>query len=140
MREEGEVVGIEKETALVRFNRKEACGKCGMCMFKRDTMHVDMKVQNTLHAETGDRVEVTLADSVVIVSALIVYVLPLLFAAAGLAIGLLAKNELLQLLLCLSFLVIGYIIVIICDRKLRLTRKVVPVMTKIVTEEQRDVT
>lgn len=141
MRETGTVVSVneKKNTAAIRFNRTSACGDCKMCAFKDDAKHIDMSVENTLSVAEGDMVEVELKDSIVIVSAVIAYAIPVLLAGLGLLIGTFSfENEIFQFLLCLGFLILGYIIIVLLDRKFRITKRIRPVMLRVVKEDIRN--
>lgn len=130
MREIGEVIELDEKTnsATMRFYRHSACSNCGMCMFKDDAKYIDMKVQNTLELTAGEQAIVEVSSHVVVASALIAYMIPVLFALVGLVIGIFLRNELIQLALCLGFLILGYIIIIILDKRFSVTRKLQPVM------------
>lgn len=138
MVEQGCVISIDekKQQAKVRFERKSACAACGMCMFKQDEKSIDMTMPNTMDAKEGDKVEVEVSNGIVLVSAVIAYAIPVIMAGIGLLIGFLLNNELLQFALCLVFLIIGYIIIITLDRKMKFTSKIEPKMLKIMEVEK----
>ena len=41
MTEQGKVIKIEKNEAVVRVQRKSACASCGMCAMKPKDSHID---------------------------------------------------------------------------------------------------
>ena len=48
MTEQGKVIKIEKNEAVVRVQRKSACASCGMCAMKPKDSHIDVRVENAL--------------------------------------------------------------------------------------------
>lgn len=136
MTETGKIVELNSKTntAKVQFSRKSACENCKMCMMTKNEMFVYTTVPNTLGASVGDTVTVQMAKQFVITSVLVVYLIPLLLllvalvATRNLAIGIQVG--------CASLaLVVGLLISILVDRKIRKNNKFQPKMVEIVAIE-----
>ena len=84
--EQGTVVKIEGGRASVQLDRKGSCGSCGMCaamMPSSCTLEVDVVAD----LRQGSRVVVGFESGNTLISALLVFGLPLLALIAGLVIG-----------------------------------------------------
>ncbi len=87
MKEIGEVVGINDDTAILRFERSPACEKCGACSMAGQDNGMLLKVHNNLKADIGDLVEVDLDASKLLQASGIIYIFPLLALLIGMGIG-----------------------------------------------------
>lgn len=136
MLEEGKVIALKEGKAVIRFQRKSACDKCGMCGFMPKDPHIDVAVDNALNAVLEDTVRLEVTAGFVLKSALIVYLIPLVSGAVGLfAANLLDANDLIQLTSFLVGLAAGYIPVHIIDKRLRKRKKVSFTMESIVRSD-----
>lgn len=115
MTERGVVSKIKGNKATVQFERHSACDKCHMCAVTKDTMKVEVTLDNTLGANVGDFVEVEMGERYVLTAAAIVYVIPLVLIGVGIGLGTLI-NELAQVLMGLGGLVVGFVIAILLDK------------------------
>lgn len=79
MIDRGKVFKTEGSSAWVEFPRSSVCEKCGACSLAASGQ-MTVEADNRLGAKVGDRVEVE-------ISQLLNFLLPLLFLAAGLALG-----------------------------------------------------
>ena len=106
--EQGEIIRTEGEFAWVRTQRKSTCGQCsaqkgcGTSVFSKvlGNKLVEFKAINKIAASAGDQVILGLHESVLIKSAAMMYILPLLamflFAMLATYIGQSFGNELSQ--------------------------------------------
>lgn len=115
MTERGVVSKIKGNKATVQFERHSACDKCHMCAVTKDTMKVEVTLDNTLGANVGDFVEVEMGERYVLTAAAIVYVIPLVLIGVGIGVGTLI-SELAQVLMALGGLIIGFAIAILLDK------------------------
>lgn len=115
MTERGVVSKIKGNKATVQFERHSACDKCHMCAVTKDTMKVEVTLDNTLGANVGDFVEVEMGERYVLTAAAIVYVIPLVLIGVGIGLGTLI-SELAQVLMALGGLIIGFAIAILLDK------------------------
>lgn len=139
MKEIGVVHKIKGSFATVRFERKTACENCNMCLKPRDEMYVELRLKNSLNANIGDKVEVTMGQKAVLTSSFIVYVMPLIVMA--IVLGITYKMELwISLLSSLGSLVISYIGVALIDRLIiRKKANYLPIMTDIINDKDDEI-
>ncbi len=139
MKEIGVVHKIKGSFATVRFERKTACENCNMCLKPRDEMYVELRLKNSLNANIGDKVEVTMGQKAVLTSSFIVYVMPLIVMAIGL--GITYKMELwISLLSSLGSLVISFIGIALIDRLIiRKKANYLPIMTDIINDKDDEI-
>lgn len=139
MKEVGVVHKIKGSFATVRFERKTACENCNMCLKPRDEMYVELRLKNSLNANIGDKVEVTMGQKAVLASSFIVYVMPLIVMAT--VLGITYKMELwISLLSSLGSLVISYIGVALIDRLIiRKKANYLPIMTDIINDKDDEI-
>ena len=139
MKEIGVVHKIKGSFATVRFERKTACENCNMCLKPRDEMYVELRLKNSLNANIGDKVEVTMGKKAVLTSSFIVYVMPLIVMA--IVLGITYKMELwISLLSSLGSLVISYIGVALIDRLIiRKKANYLPIMTDIINDKDDEI-
>ena len=139
MKEIGVVHKIKGSFATVRFERKTACENCNMCLKPRDEMYVELRLKNSLNANIGDKVEVTMGQKAVLTSSFIVYVMPLIVMAT--ILGITYKMELwISLLSSLGSLVISYIGVALIDRLIiRKKANYLPIMIDIINDKDDEI-
>lgn len=137
MNEVGQVVKLKKNYAVVRFDRKSACDSCHMCAVTKDGMKVETVIPNTLNVNVGDFVEVSMGDKFVLTAAAIVYIIPLLLVGAGIGIGTLF-SEIVQIILAVVGLVVGFGIALLLDRVVRKKKGFSAQMVRIAEESEMD--
>jgi sigma-E factor negative regulatory protein RseC len=89
------VVGVEQDIALLEVVRRSACGLCGktrgcgISLFGRLFGHKNniFKAANTIHAKPGDSVVVAIEEHAVLMSAAVIYGVPLGALLAGAILG-----------------------------------------------------
>ena len=109
MTEQGKVIKIEKNEAVVRVQRKSACASCGMCAMKPKDSHIDVRVENALDAKEGDLVQIKLESGSVAKISLLVYILPLALAVAGMLTGIFCRlPDWANLVLFAGLLAVGF--------------------------------
>ncbi|MCY6484297.1 SoxR reducing system RseC family protein [Clostridium aestuarii] len=127
MKETGYIVSTNGEYASVVFKRGSACGEnCGSCKGGCEVSAVTTQIKNTLGANVGDKVKVTLEQKVFNKMILWVYVFPLVMMVIGIGFGINVfkdagyKNyELFSFLLGMVALAISYLILNIVSKKMR---------------------
>ena len=126
MTEQGKVIKIEKNEAVVRVQRKASCGMCAM---KPKDSHIDVRVENALDAKEGDLVQIKLESGSVAKISLLVYILPLALAVAGMLTGIFCRlPDWANLVLFAGLLAVGFIIVFLLDKKIAKSKKLQPVL------------
>ena len=86
--EYGEVVEVHGSTARVKLGAKQACAHCGICAKigdSPDEMLVDAHASEPL--KKGDKVVLVMGNGMILKSAFIVYMVPLIALIAGYYIG-----------------------------------------------------
>lgn len=89
------VVGVEQDVALLEVVRRSACGLCGktrgcgISLFGRLFGHKNnvFKAENTIHAKPGDNVVVAIEEQAVLMSAMVIYGVPLSALLLGAILG-----------------------------------------------------
>jgi sigma-E factor negative regulatory protein RseC len=89
------VIGVEQDVALLEVVRRSACGLCGktrgcgISLFGRLFGHKNnvFKAENTIHAKPGDNVVVAIEERAVLMSAMVVYGVPLGALLLGAILG-----------------------------------------------------
>ena len=135
MTEQGKVIKIEKNEAVVRVQRKSACASCGMCAMKPKDSHIDVRVENALDAKEGDLVQIKLESGSVAKISLLVYILPLALAVAGIFCRL---PDWANLVLFAGLLAVGFIIVFLLDKKIAKSKKLQPVLLAVLPDGETE--
>lgn len=120
MQERGRVQSVDNKAkkVTVQFDRKSACDKCGMCLMSKDSMKVELVLDNELNACEGDIVDVSMGSGYVLTSSFVVYLIPIMLIVVGLLI---TRNlsELIQVIAITSALVISFTAIRIADKIIR---------------------
>ena len=117
MREQAIVVKTTGKIAVLRIQKRPECEGCKICAFKEGQSVVKVKAKNTVGAKAGDTVIVQAEKDNRLLASFIVYILPVLFAAAGAAVGFLAlDDQLWAALCCVAGLVLGFAAVFLLDK------------------------
>jgi sigma-E factor negative regulatory protein RseC len=85
LREEGVVEKLLNQKARIRIKRSSACANCesrGHCQTLNDR-EATLEVDNRLHAQVGDRVEVSMPSQALLKVSLLVYILPIVTLIIG---------------------------------------------------------
>ena len=83
----GLVTEIKNDLAIVKIQRKEACGECRACFSGMTKTDMDIEAKNLCDAEVGDWVELELQDNAFFHAVIIMYGLPFLGMMAGFLLG-----------------------------------------------------
>ena len=135
MQEIGRVEKIDKRNyATVVFPRKQACEHCQMCFQTKDSMRVSVRVHNTLNAKVGDNVAVDMSERIVLKSAFVVYLIPVLLVLAALLITR-SLDERMQIIAFFVALATSIIIDVIVEKVFRKKRKTIAVISAIVNND-----
>ena len=139
MTESGKVVKTEGKYATVRIDKKDECGKCGMCLFAANASYTEMRARNDAGAALGDEVAIATAESGKTLSAVLVFLVPLLLIVLAAAIGLFViGKEIWILLLSLIFILSWYTILGLFDKKLRKNDKFCARIVRITAKGEKD--
>ncbi len=88
MEEEGVVVRLENEFAIIHAERGSSCEGCSSkstchSLSGTDNKIMEMKARNEMVAVVGDRVKVAIDSIIFLKSSFLVYIVPLLFMIMG---------------------------------------------------------
>ncbi len=103
----GLVTEVKNDLAIVKIQRKEACGECRACFSGMTKTDMDIEAKNLCDAEVGDWVELELQDNAFFHAVIIMYGLPFLGMMAGLLLGYYGVGTLLPVSPVLSSVVLG---------------------------------
>ncbi len=92
--EYGQVVKISGSVAHVKFQRSAACGRCKACGMLAAQNEIIVQVENTLGADVGDSVAVSIRIQKAMRASALAYVFPLLMLVLGVFIGWLVSDSL----------------------------------------------
>lgn len=82
MREEGIVLQVlENNSAQVECAGTEFCAKCGLCFKEGNKLSVN--AINSIGAKVGERVEIEIAPSNVLLAAFLIFIMPVISLFAG---------------------------------------------------------
>lgn len=87
MLEYGRVTKLDGGEATVSFARHGECDRCHICRVTADGADCELRMPNTCEAEEGDFVKVEIFKGSTRVLSVAVYLIALLFAAAGVIAG-----------------------------------------------------
>lgn len=136
MEEVGKVINIFGELATVEIEPKGACGHCAakaVCSPAGDKMYTE--AINEPGAEVGDTVRIEMNPGTAILSAFLIFFLPIVAFGIGFAIvSLVTKNENLGVLGGIGFSVVYFLFLRRLNRRLSKDRKFKPIVTEIVKE------
>lgn len=139
MLEIGKVIKVTGKEATVRIDRNTACGHCTACGMSSDKKFIDIAVDNSLDAKVDDKVELKINEKSSLKVSLIVYLIPLFFAFLLVILGTILKlDDLWLVLLFVGGLAIGFVIVRFIDKKYSKKMDLVPEMTRIIKEDEKN--
>ncbi len=135
MKEVGVVHKVKGNWATVRFERKTACENCNMCLKPREEMYVELRVKNSLQANVGDKVEITMGERAVLTASFVVYIAPLLVMAVVIACTY-KLSVWISLAASVGSLIVSFIGVALLDKFVfKRKKEYLPLMTSVVVEE-----
>ncbi|MGF7057320.1 SoxR reducing system RseC family protein [Brassicibacter mesophilus] len=123
----GYITSINGNIAEISIKRSSSCGdKCGSCKGGCSVQGISVKSKNTLGAKVGDYVEIRTQTNIVLKSAFIVYILPLIMLIIGVFIGITVFEKLgfenyesLGFIVGLIFLSISYFVLKSIDKRIK---------------------
>lgn len=139
MIETGTVIKAGGGNITVQFKRKTDCEKCKMCLFSENSNVFEIEFENTVNACEGDIVSVEMPNRIVLFSSFVVYIIPLLFCAAGLFLGFFLWGEAAAIAFSAAFIALGFVFIILLEKYLNKTNKLKkPVVKTIVKRNNQN--
>lgn len=86
MEQQGLVIGVNGGMATVKFVRSKACAHCNACLSFGDNEAI-VDISNTVGAEVGDTVSITLHSRSLVKASLLMYGIPLVLLLIGALLG-----------------------------------------------------
>ncbi len=81
------MITIDQNKAILSVPRSSSCGEnCGSCSGHCEVSKMEIDVENSLHAEIGDRVEIESETKVILSAAFLVYIIPIITLLIGVMI------------------------------------------------------
>lgn len=120
----GRVVRVEGDIVEIAVPRSERCKSCGICPIASDGT-ILLKVKLDGQVKVGDEVKVMTKDRYVILSAFIVYIIPVIALIIGYFLGdSLFSSEPLKIGFGFLFMGISFLINRIIDKKVRFPQEI----------------
>lgn len=136
MTDNGKVIALTGQDAVVRVFRTTACGNCGMCGLDSGKKYIDVSMENTLNATVGDTVELIFSAAHATRVSAVVYLIPLFFSLLLMVAGYLLRfDDWLLVAVFAAGLALGFVVVRLLDKKFAKKKGVLPKMNKIIIPE-----
>lgn len=120
MKELGFVTKIDKDRAVVKVDKKDECSKCGLCMFPKNANSIEFSAVNEVNAKQGDTVIIETTKDTKLISALLVFLVPLVLIGLSCVITYtFLNNEIWVLIFSVIFIILWYTILAVIDKKLK---------------------
>lgn len=135
LEETGRVIKVEGTQATVEMNRHSACAHCGICIAGcQDKMEI--VADNNLGSQVNDLVKVAISGPVILRSAFVVYIIPLVGLVLGYLLGRRAGGEKLGVVLGIISVLLVLYGLHYYDRKLQKEHRLIVHITAILREEK----
>ncbi|MFV0504363.1 MAG: SoxR reducing system RseC family protein [Lachnospirales bacterium] len=131
MSEIGEIIKINKEEAVVKLRRVEACAKCKACLAGMEGKDMLLTATNSCKGSIGDKVIIELEPKPMLKATFILYGIPLITMVLGfLVASVITSNEIIIFLTGVLVLIITYLFIKLTDKK-RDKKEYIPTIKKI---------
>lgn len=137
MQQSGLIVHIQDDKATVRFTRSKSCAHCGACIRFGDN-EMQVEVENTLHAQAGDRVCVELHAKSFVQASFLAYIVPLALLLLGVGLGSSLGGDLLGVVCGLGGALIAFFILKGLEPRIARNKKFHPHMVSIEINNKGD--
>lgn len=137
----GLVKSVKENTATIEIRRVSACGEnCASCKGGCAPTNHYITAKNTIHASAGQYVKLEMENKHVLGAAFLVYIVPLVGMILGILLGIAAaeylgyviNKELIGFAVGLLFLGIFYFVISFIDKKIKQSKTMEVVITKII--------
>lgn len=139
MKETGLVVGLDEKGAMVKIERRSACGSCKGCRLgTSDETFMTIEVTNELGATVGDIVEVDMETTNVLLAAFIMYGIPLIallsgvFFSYGLSRILKYTSDAIHMAFGLGFTVVAFFFIKMSEKNIKKSAKFKPTVSGVI--------
>lgn len=137
MVEQGVVTAVKGNRATVKVDKKDECSKCGMCLFPKGASSIDFDAQNPLEAKEGDKVIIQTEKEGKLLSAVLVFLVPLLLIGITMLVGYLLKiGELYIVCSAIGLVALWFLVLALIDKRLKKSINFSPKIIKIIHESE----
>lgn len=120
----GRVVRIEGDAVEIAVPRNEKCKSCGICPLTENGL-VLLKVKADTQVKVGDRVRIKTKDRYVILSAFILYIIPVIALIFGYFLGgIFFSPEPLKIIFGFLFMGISFAVNRVLDKKIKFPQEI----------------
>lgn len=142
MKEDGVVLELKDDMAIVQVKRSSACDNCKCCHVADQAEFMSAKALNKVQAKVGDRVVIEIEQKEVLAASAIVYIVPIILMILGYVLGsYLGKvffktySQEVGIIFGFTFLAFSYLIVMLTEKRAAKTRWLQPVVVEVVREQ-----
>ncbi len=140
MKDYGTVIQLNNDRAIVSVKRRDECSKCGMCIFPKNADSIEFDAKNPIGAKVGDKVILQKAEGGKFLSAVLVFLVPVLLVALSAILGVFViKNELWTALIGILAIILWYFILSFIDKAIKKRGKLSPVIIEILQKTDSEV-
>lgn len=144
MQKAGVLLSVDKNIAIVEIQKHSSCSNCSGCKLGYDNSALEAEVYNEIGAKVGELVYIDMESKQVLFAAFIMYVIPLISLLAGIigtnailnAIEVTDNTDIYSAIVGFLFMAASFIIIKIKDKKFKSSGKYLPVITRILNEEE----
>ena len=129
-------MSINNNFAKVKLNVQQDCQKClsvGFCNYGGEKNKKIMEAVNSVGAKVGEEVRIYVPSKYSLISAFLIFSLPLLFSLIGVMVGIIVfKEEVSQIVGGIAGIIIGIIIVKLIDIRMGKGSKTKPIVINVI--------
>ena len=136
MKDSGTVIQLNRDRATVSVKRRDECSKCGMCIFPKNSDSIEFDAKNPVGAQVGDKVVLQKPEGGKLISAVLVFLVPVLLVALSAVLGIfVVKNELWTALIGILAIVAWFFLLSFIDKAIKKRGKLSPVIIEILEKK-----
>lgn len=141
MKEEGLVLEIKDELAVVQLKRSAACESCRCCRVAEQSDFMTAEALNQAGSKIGDMVIVEIEQKEVLLASVVVYLMPIFLMIIGYLFGSYLGKAVLKaypqetgIIFGFTFLAFSYLIVMLTGKRVAKTRWLQPVVVEVIRD------
>lgn len=139
MKEIAKVSEVHDKNATVVIDKKDACSKCGMCLFPKNAGSIKVFANNSVNAEVGDEVLVERTERGKFLATVLVFLVPILLILLSMVLAYsVIKSEIWTLFLSVIFLVLWYTVLALIDKRIKITKKYETQIISIISKKDKE--
>lgn len=139
MIEQGKVVKTRGDVATVKIDKKDECGKCGMCLFPKNASSIEIEADNSVGAAEGQTVVIETSDEIKLIGVFLAFIVPLLLIGVAVAVTyFIIGTEIWMLILSVIFVVLWYTVLAFIDKKFKTLKRFSAKIIKIKENETNE--